>query len=109
MSSDTARNVRLFPAELLTIVLTHFAGDLQCEGVILRSPSPVALEDRNPEELTPDELRQFMRNFQERREAEQRVKREHAVKRERPHVDECEMGSDRKRRRFAEHVDLTED
>lgn len=90
-------------------MLTCFVGDLQREGVIPRSPSPVALEDRNPDELTPDELRQFMRNFQERREAEQCVKREYAVKRERPQGDECGTGSERKRRGPAEHIDLTED
>lgn len=36
----------------------RITGDLEIEGVIERAPSPVLLADRNPEELTPDELRE---------------------------------------------------
>jgi hypothetical protein len=33
-------------------------GDLEIEGIIERPPQPIPLEERDPDELTPDELRE---------------------------------------------------
>jgi hypothetical protein len=41
-------------------------GDLEIEGIIERAPSPVPLVDRNPDELTPEELREQIRLLRER-------------------------------------------
>lgn len=42
-------------------------GDLQIEGIIERTPSPIPLEERDPNELTPDELREQNRLLREKR------------------------------------------
>lgn len=42
------------------------SGDLEIEGIIERAPSPVPLIDRNPDELTADELREQNRLLRER-------------------------------------------
>jgi hypothetical protein len=39
---------------------------LQIEGLILRSPSPVPLEDRDPDSLTLEESRELVRRLQAR-------------------------------------------
>lgn len=39
----------------------RYLGDLEIEGIIERPPSPVPLADRNPDDLTPDELREQVR------------------------------------------------
>lgn len=54
---------------------------LQAECIIPRSPTPVPLEERPIEELTPDELRELVRRQRERESAQQVVKQE--LKRER--------------------------
>ncbi|KAM0701950.1 hypothetical protein Q7P35_010860 [Cladosporium inversicolor] len=41
--------------------------DLQIEGIIERTPSPIPLEERDPNELTPDELREQNRLLREKR------------------------------------------
>ncbi|KAM3416597.1 hypothetical protein BST61_g8188 [Cercospora zeina] len=46
--------------------------DLQIEGIIPRSPSPVPLEERDPDSLTLDESRELVRRMRER-EKEQRT------------------------------------
>lgn len=45
----------------------HDTGDLEIEGVIEREPSPVPLVDRDPDDLTPDELREQNRLLRQRR------------------------------------------
>ncbi|KAK3109769.1 hypothetical protein LTR53_016612 [Teratosphaeriaceae sp. CCFEE 6253] len=50
--------------------------DLQIEGVIARSPSPVPLEDRDPDSLTAEEARELVRLMRARRDAQVRVKQE---------------------------------
>lgn len=52
---------------LITLNAHTCAGDLQIEGIIERTPSPVPLEERDPDELTPDELREQNRLLRERR------------------------------------------
>ena len=42
-------------------------GDLEIEGIVERAPSPVPLVDRDPDDLTPDELREQNRLLRERR------------------------------------------
>ena len=49
------------------------AEDLQIEGLIPRSPSPVPLEDRDPDSLTLEESRELVRRLQAR-EAQNSVK-----------------------------------
>jgi hypothetical protein len=55
-------------------------GDLQAEGIIERTPSPVPLEERDPDELTPDELRELVRRS--RAEKASAVKTKQEFKRE---------------------------
>jgi hypothetical protein len=45
----------------------HNTGDLEIEGIIEREPSPVPLVDRDPDDLTPDELREQNRLLRQRR------------------------------------------
>lgn len=54
---------------------------LQAEYIVPKSPTPVPLEDRPIEELTPDELRELVRRQREREATQQSVKLE--MKRER--------------------------
>ncbi|KAF2215079.1 hypothetical protein CERZMDRAFT_94502 [Cercospora zeae-maydis SCOH1-5] len=46
--------------------------DLQIEGIVPRSPSPVPLEERDPQSLTLDESRELVRRMRQR-EKEQRI------------------------------------
>ncbi|KAK5708654.1 hypothetical protein LTR17_020486 [Elasticomyces elasticus] len=56
--------------------------DLQAEGVLPRSPSPVPLEERDPESLTREEAIALVRRNQERESAQVQVKQEyHSAKR----------------------------
>ncbi|KAK5688698.1 hypothetical protein LTS10_000676 [Elasticomyces elasticus] len=56
--------------------------DLQIEGVLPRSPSPVPLEKRDPESLTREEAIALVRRNQERGSAQVQVKQEyHSAKR----------------------------
>jgi hypothetical protein len=48
------------------VVANNSTGDLEIEGIIERAPSPVPLVDRNPDDLTPDELREQNRLLRER-------------------------------------------
>ena len=53
--------------------------DLEVEGIVERAPSPVPLVDRDPDELTPDELREQVRLLRARQpavEIKQEFKRE---------------------------------
>lgn len=50
--------------------------DLQIEGVLERSPSPVPLEERDPATLTREELQQLLAQRNREREDYLRVKRE---------------------------------
>ncbi|KAF2766061.1 hypothetical protein EJ03DRAFT_330451 [Teratosphaeria nubilosa] len=40
--------------------------DLQIESIISRSPSPVPLEERDPDDLSPEEARELVRRLRER-------------------------------------------
>lgn len=57
----------------------HNTGDLEIEGIIEREPSPVPLVDRDPDGLTPDELREQNRLLRQRRPS---VKIKKEIKRE---------------------------
>jgi hypothetical protein len=102
------------------------ADDLQVEGIIERPPSPVPLEERDPDELTPDELRELVRRSRAEKASTVKIKQE--VKREkraRKHFDGGHGGDDEgdvtimsennKRRRTrasmdnAELIDLSDD
>ncbi|EME45426.1 hypothetical protein DOTSEDRAFT_71220 [Dothistroma septosporum NZE10] len=50
--------------------------DLQIESVIPRSPSPTSLEERDPDDLSPEEMRELLRRMREREAYTVRVKRE---------------------------------
>lgn len=93
--------------------------DLQVEGIISRSPSPVPLEDRDRSTLTADELRQLLEQREQEMLHLSRIKTE---KRERSTtvVDEGDDGevtithrSSKRHRTFqdsgVEVVDLTDD
>ena len=81
----TARSVHLQMSEpqyvctrLVTLAepQTHnVIGDLQIEGVISRSPSPLPLEERAVEDLSPEELRELVR-----RQRERESDRSHSIK-----------------------------
>lgn len=53
-----------------------FAGDLQIEGILERSPSPPPLEERDPDTLTREELQQLLAQRNREREDYLRVKQE---------------------------------
>ncbi|KAK3697252.1 hypothetical protein LTR37_017564 [Vermiconidia calcicola] len=50
--------------------------DLQIEGIIPRSPSPVPLEDRAPEDLSPEEARELVRRLRKRDSGRAKIKDE---------------------------------
>jgi len=101
--------------------------DLQVEGIIERTPSPVPLEERDPEELTPEELRELVRRTRAEKASTTKVKQEFKPEkrvRERSATlgnDDDEEGdvtvtshTDRRKRarasmEGAEMIDLTED
>ncbi|KAI4652232.1 hypothetical protein J4E93_002431 [Alternaria ventricosa] len=60
---------------------------LRILGLIPREPTPLPLEERPEEELTPDELRQLVKQFKDRDTAAAKVKKEAVDKRKR--VDEA--------------------
>lgn len=51
--------------------------------VIPRSPSPIPLEKRDINTLSPDEMRKLLQRQREQDQASQAVKQEHRIKRER--------------------------
>jgi hypothetical protein len=59
--------------------LTRLLGDLEIEGILEREASPVPLEDRDPGELTPDELREQVRLLRQRQRTVE-IKQEHKPK-----------------------------
>ena len=66
--------------------------DLEVEGIVERAPSPVPLVDRDPDELTADELREQVRLLRARQPA---VKIKQEVKREkRARERSATLGSD---------------
>ncbi|KAM0716428.1 hypothetical protein Q7P37_007873 [Cladosporium fusiforme] len=102
--------------------------DLQIEGIIERSPSPVPLEDRDPNDLTLEEARELARRAQLKRtenDNQLKIKQEgRPVKRRRSASVDVEAADDsgdegdvtfvshsdaRKRARNAEVIDLTAD
>ncbi|CAO2658836.1 Nn.00g065590.m01.CDS01 [Neocucurbitaria sp. VM-36] len=56
---------------------------LKSLGIIPRTPSPVPLEERAEDDLSPEELRQLVRQLKERDTATSTMKKEAGVKRER--------------------------
>lgn len=65
--------------------------DLQIEGIIPRSPSPVPLEDRNRDTLTAEEARELVKIQRQKLLDQARVKKE---KREREDDEEGEDADD---------------
>lgn len=101
-------------------------GDLEIEGIVERPPSPtppVSLEERDPDDLTPEELREQVRLLRAR--AADRVKIKQEIKREkRGHERSATLSDDedgdititsegnrRKRAKIVDEevVDLTDD
>lgn len=62
--------------------------DLQIEGVIERSPSPVPLEERDPETLSAEEARELVRIQREQ------LKNRVAIKKEKREREEAEGSED---------------
>ncbi|KAK4984033.1 hypothetical protein LTR66_008626 [Elasticomyces elasticus] len=50
---------------------------LKTLSIILRTPSPIPLEDRDPDTLSPEETRQLLKKIQEEKATWMRLKREH--------------------------------
>lgn len=96
--------------------LTNRADDLQVEGVIPRSPSPVRLEDRDIDTLSLEEARQLLAQQREQKQSQLMVKRERDEKDVASADDEeIEITTQRPTKRnrrcpdpAAEVVDLTE-
>jgi len=65
--SSIALTVSLASCTSIKATSNHDLGDLEIEGIIERAPSPGPLIDRDPAELTPDELREQNRLLRERR------------------------------------------
>ncbi|RMX82984.1 hypothetical protein D0869_05652 [Hortaea werneckii] len=66
---------------------------LQSMGILPRSPSPIPLEDRNIEDLDPEEMRELLRRQQRQRESsEVAIKRE--IKRERSEFEDDDDDDD---------------
>lgn len=101
-------------------------GDLQIEGVIPRSPSPVPLEERDPDDLSPEEARELVRRLRQREQERTKIKIKKEAQEKRARSDTFDGDSDveelpvtgegsaRKRHRPStdsgvEVVDLTED
>jgi hypothetical protein len=64
---------------LRTTPTNYNTGDLEIEGIVERPPSPVPLIDRDPDELTAEELREQVRLLRARQptvEIKQELKRE---------------------------------
>ena len=106
------------------MILTTTSGDLQIEGVIPRSPTPVPLEERDPDDLTAEEARELLRRMRQREQEQVEIKKEGKKKRARSptfggdsDVEEVSVtgeGPSRKRSRPStdsgiEIVDLTDD
>lgn len=79
-SSSIAQEVSNDPPKYTCTFADQNAEDLQVEGIIERSPSPVPLEERDPEELTAEELRELVRRSRAEKATVAKVKRE--IKRE---------------------------
>lgn len=109
---------------IYNLMADFHTGDLQIEGVIPRSPSPVPLEERDPDDLSPEEARELVRRHRQREQERIKIKKETQEKRARSDafdgdsdVEELSVtgeGSTRKRHRTStdsgvEIVDLTED
>jgi len=59
-----------------TLATDNGTGDLEIEGIVERAPSPVPLVDRNPDELTPEELREQIRLLRAARQPAVKIKKE---------------------------------
>lgn len=69
-------------------LLTYDIGDLEIEGIVERTPFPIPLEERDPDELTPDELRELVRRSRAEKAAAVKIKQEpKREKRARKHSD----------------------
>lgn len=75
-SRSKSKLITIREVSLLTLVLA----DLEIEGIVERPPSPVPLTERDPDELTRDELREQNRLLRAERASAAKVKKE--VKRE---------------------------
>nr|POE52327.1 hypothetical protein CFP56_70246 [Quercus suber] len=61
-------------------------GDLQVEGLIARSPSPVPLEERNPTDLSLAEAHELIRQFQARHAQQKMAIKQEANAKKRIHI-----------------------
>ncbi|KAK5720874.1 hypothetical protein LTR15_006836 [Elasticomyces elasticus] len=83
------RSRSTYPSTSSKVTTYHIIEDLQIEGVIARSPTPVPLEERDPDLLTLEEARQLVRRAREREEARVQIKQEiKKEKRNHAQVDE---------------------
>ncbi|RDI85237.1 hypothetical protein Vi05172_g4774 [Venturia inaequalis] len=90
--------------------------DLKAELIIPRSPSPVPLEDRPLESLTPEEMLELLKRQREQaaslRQENARIKRERASSPATAHEDDEDLSivePTPKRRRIAATIDLIDD
>lgn len=104
-------------------ITKHNTGDLEIEGIIERAPSPVPLIDRDPDDLTPDELREQNRLLRQSRPSvkvkkefkrEKRARQRSATLSDDDEGDVTIMSENNKRRRTrasmenAEVIDLSD-
>lgn len=61
---------------LATYYADVYLGDLQSEHIIPRSPTPVPLEERDPEDLNPEEARELVRRLRARNAEKVKIKPE---------------------------------
>ena len=76
--------------------------DLQIEGIIPRSPSPVPLEERDPDTLTPEEARELIRIQRQQLQDRAKIKKEKREREEDEDAGDGEVrmtGEQRKRQR----------
>ena len=98
--------------------------DLQIEGIIPRSPSPVPLEERDPDTLTPQEAREVIIRMRAREQNTVKIKQEFKREKRRHSAVSAETGDNdeeegdisitgefdrRKRARPENTIDLTAD
>lgn len=64
------------PAVVITRDADVTTEDLQIEGIIPRSPSPVPLDERDPNSLSAEEARELVRRMRAREEDTAQIKKE---------------------------------
>src|ERR1700742_1508375 len=72
---ELAVSLHAHPIDLVPLA-NNVSGDLQAEHIIPRSPSPVPLEERDPEDLSPEEARELIRTMRARSADKTKIKKE---------------------------------